>query len=637
MKPIRVCLQKWSPLRIGYRYLSTGKEVDDIRKRWIDEFLTKQRRLGKDGVRLMWKEFSNLPIKDVPNLYTLGVMWTEIIRLDQIEELIRYMKKVYDETGEKPPVEDDIYCKIVKKDFKYHEDLKWIKPTTEQLMDLVVATGTSYQPFYDSSYKIYPIVPRLSIKDGLSWHKFLLSKGDIDMKSMEEFRLKLLKAGKWVAAANIKNDMDKPDPIKELVQNLEKRIGIGSGKLDDHTCARIFATTFFSIDTIIDGMKILNIEVGPWAVRELLKRLIQGNYCDSGLALKYLERMKLQDSKFIKLVHYVAKENKDLLLYDIVTSDMHNDAFEDRNLQESLANEYMRIGDNRQLDRTMTILTFDLPEEERKAQIENIYLQAAIRKGNPYDQLATMQAERIPLNQHSKELMITEMVFLPRKPWLSASNLQKVIRIFRKIDMEPEEWTFIIELVPYIMNDLRKDLEELLLDLDSRYDIRGILNQRLLGDIVRWYCHLPQDELTDLTKHSSLGGLRILAQLNLRVWDIRMACTWTLASAFGKAPLFEKLEMNKRKTMRQIASFEDYIRAMNRILPMFDGPAELVAEEIEEERVKRFEEKEKQIEEKTREWTLTHRSLYNPGRVEHIRKKLGGEKFIEHRYSQWRD
>lgn len=175
-------------------------------------------------------------------------------------------------------------------------------------------------------------------------------------------------------------------------------------ELNDAFCARLFATTAFSIDLIITGLRMLGLKiVGNLALREIAARApAPADYLATMEAIK-AAGISVVDSVFSRaLQSFAAHQDKHQSFHFLVTSDQHPTAYEDRHLQKKLFGSFLTSGQHGQANAVLDILTLDEPEPENYHA--NLILQAYARRGRRESTLQIlheMRLHRIPVSEAS--------------------------------------------------------------------------------------------------------------------------------------------------------------------------------------------------------------------------------------------
>ncbi|MCJ1473102.1 hypothetical protein MMC13_001752 [Lambiella insularis] len=336
--------------------------------------------------------------------------------------------------------------------FRWHKRLERYPPTLSErfkLFDISMASSMSRRAFF-RIYAVLPpvrgaysvMLPRLCARglyaDAIIWHRLLIGSGDIpsDTSIIKPLLEKLAATGKDELLAEIMFDMvnagvpmdiagessQQEGPViswqmmNEAHSNLFK---IKPRRFSDDFCARLLATKMFSIKTIISGLQILGVDaIGPLALQAIATRSIHDGVCSPTEVLGYIQQLQEAEisigiSKFSRLVRKIAQEGNSGLLYDIVTSDQHPEVLEDQQKQESLLASYDRLGDHRQINRTLAILTLDDEKDFVNAKHWNILLRQDLRLHDPRGLSRTVEAmieSKIPLTATSRSFMREKMM-----------------------------------------------------------------------------------------------------------------------------------------------------------------------------------------------------------------------------------
>jgi hypothetical protein len=246
--------------------------------------------------------------------------------------------------------------------------------------------------------------------DAWRMHKFLLSRGDLpsnfeSIKPMisyiasreerfDEF-LQDLKNYHVVYEAQARQVQEHEKSIQYGIASgslnivSSRTLGVQPSRLSDKFVARAFATTAFSFDFILQGLRLLGLrEIGPLAFREI--SVSAATPAEIRRRLDLLKELGVDSgsSMYARVVISMATQGKATLLADVLASDQHPDVFEDFDLQEELLAQYYRDSDWRQVDRTLAILRVGNQEflhNERLSADEtsfNVLLRGALRAGD---------------------------------------------------------------------------------------------------------------------------------------------------------------------------------------------------------------------------------------------------------------
>ena len=514
---------------------------------WLELIVFRKRHHGAEGTMVIYKEIFRRSLQ----LPVLGAvadqLWDLLIRAGYhesgfLEEIVTYAIQLKRSTGWSWP---GIYYGIVsvafKKDpgsaYRWHmklrEDFRPSLGDYKKLFNLSLDRGSSAH--FRDLYKDTPLVGmyrtviwqfcKLQMYDeAFKWHDLLYDAQDYpakltDIKPLLDHlayvadgprlerivtALDKVKVGFSEAA---ENRIPRDAVISPEIMNrqLGEVHGIGPKKLSDSFCARLFATRFFSVDTIISGLHIMAIEViGPLSFREIALR----DNCDPSTICDHIDALKnagisLDKSLFCTLVRSLAVEHKRDLLQSVVNCDLHPDTFADLDLQERLLAQYYDEKDLMQMDRTLAILTIGCSVQDLQMVRMNLILRCQITLKMREKVLATlgqMKHMDIPLTARSSRHL--------RVCWLSrrqvgrgAEETRELAILIKASQMTMESGSF----VPII------SWREIL----RRLGMAGLLTEfeNLALWLVNWYSSpaakaaLPQRVL--LSRHSGqalIGG-----------------------------------------------------------------------------------------------------------------------------------
>ena len=401
---------------------------------WLELIIFRRRHHGAEGTMAMYKEIFRRDLR----LPTLGVvadqLWGLLIRAGYyepgfLEEIVTYAIQLKRSTGRSwPGMYHGIVSIAFKKDpgsaYRWHmklrEDFRPSLGDYKKIFTLSLDRGSSAH--FRDLYKDMPLVGmyrtviwqfcKLQMYDeALKWHDLLYDAQDYPAKltdikplldhlayiadgpRLERIVTALAKVKVGFSEAS-ENRIPRDAVISPEIMNrqLGEVHGIGPKHLSDSFCARLFATRFFSVDTIISGLHIMAVEViGPLSFREIALR----DNCDPGAICDHISALKtagisLDNSLFCTLVRSLAVENKRQLLQSVVTCDLHPDTFTDFDLQERLLAQYYDEKDLRQMDRTLSILTTGCSVKDLQMVRMNLILRCQITLRKRDKVLATL-------------------------------------------------------------------------------------------------------------------------------------------------------------------------------------------------------------------------------------------------------
>ena len=397
---------------------------------WLELVLFRRRTRGPRGLIALWKEMRSrkleLPTKgDLANRLWHHFVEMGLECLEMLPDVIQYAIELWHSRGR---YWKGLYLQIVRDRLKdrpehaitHHEQMyRIIAPTAEQFLLLFGLAhknpevrnqrGIVLRKIYkDLGFKnLYkPIMERMYQREdfdsAVKWHKILMDNGDLpaDIDTYRPlFRYMALYGNPKTLAemvhSLVKADLSLPSfvkhplPINPTSQALiDARLaevhGIMPKIIDDEFCARIFATTWFSFQTILRFLHILGAKmIGAHSLRAVAVRV----NCvpqDVNLSIHQLETagIILDNSTFCILVRNLARAENNGMLGTIIHCDLHPDTFEDKDLQETLLSAYYNEGDQRQVDRTLAILLAKHWGREKYDAFLNIQLRLQLKQKN---------------------------------------------------------------------------------------------------------------------------------------------------------------------------------------------------------------------------------------------------------------
>lgn len=273
--------------------------------------------------------------------------------------------------------------------------------------------------------------------EALKWHDTLYNAGDFPARLIEIKPLldhlayigdgprllnivrALTEAGLEVSNAAESFVRDDPAISRELInRQLGEIYGIHPKNLSDNFCARLFATRFFSVDTIISGLRMMAAEViGPLSLREIAVR----ESCDPGAICRHINGLRsagisLDSSVYCALVRSLAEENKREILKSIVDCDLHPDTFADSNLQERMLAQYYKENDLMKMERTFAVFTTFCSVNDSQMVRMNLILRCQVTLGRREEVLATLgELERMDIQVSARSSRHLRVFWLSRR------------------------------------------------------------------------------------------------------------------------------------------------------------------------------------------------------------------------------
>ena len=412
---------------------------------WLELIVFRKRHHGAEGTMAIYKEIFRRGLR-LPTLGTVAEqLWDLLIRAVYhesrfLEKIVTYAIHLKRSTGRSWP---GMYYGIVsvafKKDtgsaYKWHMKLREDFPPSlgdyKKIFKLSLERGSSAH--FRGLYSDTPLVGmyrtviwqfcKLQMYDeALKWHDLLCDAKDYparlsdikplldhlayvaDGPRLERIVIALAEAKVGFSEASIRGDAVISRDL--IYRQLAEVHGVGPKHLSDSFCARLFATRFFSVDTIVKWLHIMAVErIGPLSFREIATR----DSCDPGAICDHIDALKtaeisLDNSVFCTLVRSLAVENKPKLLHAVVNCDLHPDTFADFDLQERLLAQYYDEKDLMQIDRTLAILTTGCSAKDLQMVRMNLILRCQVTLRRREKVLATLEQLKhldIPLTARS--------------------------------------------------------------------------------------------------------------------------------------------------------------------------------------------------------------------------------------------
>lgn len=377
-----------------------------------------------------------------------------------------------------------------------------------------IYTRTSPSPLYDTCMP--DACDNLDFVSALRWHNFFLKHNDLpspDVRSRPIINHLLVHSSdhrpRLIGTLSDQYaNLQAPPPSDSQLPlftraNMSTIVGdvhgIKQKKIGDAFCARLFATGAFSMDLVINGLRILGLEsLGSLALKEIAAR--------SRSTSEYLASMhSLQDagisiveSAFSRALHKFATENNTDFFNLIARGDQHPDSYDDPHLQKTLFGSFLASGQLLEAHTTLAILTMthDHPEQS----MWNLLLQAHTSRSDRQQSMQVlhhMWLHKITISQSSLRSMFHRFL-APRqtakRPYAAKDtpyDLDIVANIFLRTlrsgqYVDPALWKEILRR--YGMTDRLVALTRLCLWLANMYSTRvsdTARNALLLNDALR--------------------------------------------------------------------------------------------------------------------------------------------------------
>jgi hypothetical protein len=297
-----------------------------------------------------------------------------------------------------------------------------------------IYTSAKVEHAYDEC--ILAVCRLFDFPDAVDVHTFFIRHGDHPSLSMHSMPVVVhLTDNSWLAKSNMKSanrvrfanqlleaqhdfislkpiELDVPHaeatPPLFTRENMSSIVGdvhnIREKELNDAFCARLFATTAFSIDLIITGLRMLGMRtVGNLALREIAARAPSpADYLTTIDAIK-TAGISVADSVFSRALQFFAgRSDKHQSFEYLITSDQHPTAYENRVLQKQLFASFLASGDHSQANAVLDVLTIHQRQPENYHA--NLILQTYARSGQRVSTLQIlheMRLHRIPVSDAS--------------------------------------------------------------------------------------------------------------------------------------------------------------------------------------------------------------------------------------------
>ena len=357
-----------------------------------------------------------------PLLLDLGLAKPEILH-----EIFVLARTVYEERGEK---HSGWYRQVVGhfmktkpvKSYYWHKRLIGIFPPSRtdilQLRAILLESSGNERarlhleqiymdlPFRDLYAEIIPYLCQADQHTAaVQWNYFLIENADLppDLECTQPLYWYLMATGQEEEAQRLRELLDEykdalphilsetPVVQKPISREMMDRIhgefySITPKTFSDEFCARLFATSFFTVGTVIRGLHMFGMEkIGPMSLREIALRAINSGVCNTEVIKGNLEslqeaKISIGNSVLSRLIQKLTIRKNVEILTDVVTSDLHPETFEDRELQESLLASYLQDQKQREIDYTLAILSVNTPDPLRLTTESNLLFRAYCKR-----------------------------------------------------------------------------------------------------------------------------------------------------------------------------------------------------------------------------------------------------------------
>ena len=436
-----------APSHRGPRLVDLYRYQQD-REIWTELFLFRRRNYGIESVIPLWNGLKSRGVPLRQQILESGLLELGYQRYDILDEVCDYASHIHQSTRQGL---SQLYWEIVRhflqtdtsKVYRWHTRLlRDFAPSEHQFKELFHGAKMSDERlrilqriYQDLSFRrLYTVIIPTLCQDrlysmALEWHNLLMRNGDVPpnssyaapllhhyaLRGHERQVLKLTKelvdAGVSFASSTDQSLKENTFISREMMDRVHGRFyGIAPKTLSDEFCARLFATSLFSVDTVVRGLQILGTDaIGPLSLREIASRSCSAETCNAETVVKNISTLKqagisIGTSLLSRLIQKLATECRAYGLYDVVNCDLHPEAFEDWKLQESLLASYQTAGDQRQIDRTLTVLLIDTSAKDYTSAYWNILLRICLTRRDWKEMsriLETMREQNIQVSSRS--------------------------------------------------------------------------------------------------------------------------------------------------------------------------------------------------------------------------------------------
>ena len=482
----------------GPRLVDQGRFSNDI-SLWLQLLRFRGRTSGARGATIIWNELKKRKLTIPTRGDVADEVWSELVELGHssptvLEEIGRYAQQNEKTSGSWVHLYPSIVGKLIarhpSKAYAWHNRLKnYSPPTKTHLTELFYGAVTSPHALevFERIYKESParnlystIIPTLckgrSYDEALKWHLVLTQENDWpptssaaepllhylaytqDVQKVEEITSAMVAAG--VSFAPNTPYLTRQNVVlsrEAMNRTLGVSHNIAPKKFSDLFCARLFATSMFSVSGVINGLSMLGLDtIGPLSLREIANREISREQSLPAALNAHIIQLQqagisIGHSVFSRLIHKLAREDDSEVLFDVITCDLHPDAFENTKLQEQLLGRYLHKHDVRQTDRTLAVLTLDCNSSNARIVRWNLILRTHLKQKKwpkVFQGLEAMRENRVPVTAKSSTLMT--YCLLSRRNVMkgpsTTADIPRIIRLLCQIlslggHVEPRIWS----------------------------------------------------------------------------------------------------------------------------------------------------------------------------------------------------
>ncbi|KAI9781678.1 MAG: hypothetical protein M1835_004252 [Candelina submexicana] len=467
---------------------------------WVEILEFRSRLCGNEGIANIWKGILArdiaLPVegREADTLWRTFLGWgfTDTRALSEIWDYARILQQ---SSGRRWSA---LYETIIghllevtpRRAYEWHNRLRKDHPPRpgrlRALLDSACTSKGALNVFYfiyleseerDMYTGIIPLLCERRLFDSAyKWHNLLIRKGDLPPNSktveplmhhlelygspdrLRELTHRMVDAGVSYAGSTAKIFGDSSLISRDIMNRIVGEVhGIEPKTLSDSFCARLFATRAFSVDTVLNGIKMLGVEaIGSLAMQAIalknptpLALLNQiGNIKKLGVSIG--------KSVFTQSLRKAAIENKTQVFLDILYGDQHPDVLEDWKFQEATLAWALEHRQWREVDKTLLILTIS---SEDSSGTWNLILRAHLKNHNlgmVTQTLEDMRMQNIEVSMVSIRY-ICQQLLRTRRPGkrpvnfaIPQNDLSLVVSILMSVlrswtDLPPVTWTEVLK------------------------------------------------------------------------------------------------------------------------------------------------------------------------------------------------
>ncbi|GAB7343486.1 hypothetical protein MBLNU457_1502t1 [Dothideomycetes sp. NU457] len=355
---------------------------------WAELVQFRRRTDGDEGVAQLWKR---LVTKRMPTEGSAAdIIWKQILetanrgKAISLAEVLEKAAELRAEDGRQSRL---LYSTVMSHVFRYKpEDAMTVfrdfrkslelpaDALTSLVEDVLLSTSgptawRSFKQIYsshkDNDKKIYDqaVNTLLSIGTDLAgfyrWHTFLVRNKDLPGTSMQKEPIVQACFARDQEEATFFAQNEKPESGADRLtdaglalltrRGMSKHVGEAHGikekSLSDNFCARLFATTSFSIDFVFGSIYMFGADtLGPSAVREMTLRSETTFDYLKNLRKARMKGLKISKNTFSEVLRISANEEQGALFKFIASGDFDPEALEDSSLQVDIVRRFIVQG-----------------------------------------------------------------------------------------------------------------------------------------------------------------------------------------------------------------------------------------------------------------------------------------------------